>query len=158
MAMKHIPIPTTFSVEWGEKEAPNESKIHRAPGYEKELVCLPFADEPSINTIPACVKRAKAKKDRSCPVSESIREWRDEEKCFNARGRINRSEWTKTLYAAWSYRIVAVPLYDTLMPNAVSYIVNHAELTTVCTWLCDAELTHAVDCCGTVQACNDPQV
>ena len=48
-------------LQWGEKEASNESKIHRAPGYEKELVGLPFADEPHINTISACVKRAREK-------------------------------------------------------------------------------------------------
>ena len=51
----------TMLLQWGEKEASNESKIHRAPGYEKELVGLPFADEPHINTISACVKRAREK-------------------------------------------------------------------------------------------------
>jgi long-subunit acyl-CoA synthetase (AMP-forming) len=35
------------------------------------------------------------------------------------------------LQAAMSQRIVAVPLYDTLGPNATTYIVDHAELTCV---------------------------
>ncbi|EKX35756.1 hypothetical protein GUITHDRAFT_160181, partial [Guillardia theta CCMP2712] len=168
MSLKNVPPPTTFSVEWGEKEASNESKIHRAPGYEKELVGLPFADEPHINTIPACVKRAREKYASRPFLGERTREadgkrgkyvFETYEKCYSditrlGRGlvnlcsldgtgkegeqqprigvyAINRSEWTKTLYAAWSFRIVAVPLYDTLMPNAVSYIVNHAELTTI---------------------------
>mmetsp|Transcript_16852 Transcript_16852/g.42513 ORF Transcript_16852/g.42513 Transcript_16852/m.42513 type:complete len:811 (-) Transcript_16852:294-2726(-) len=44
---------------------------------------------------------------------------------------INRPEWTKCLLAAMSQRIVAVPLYDTLGPNATTYIIDHAELTVV---------------------------
>jgi len=44
---------------------------------------------------------------------------------------VNRPEWTKCLLAALSQRIVIVPLYDTLGPNATSYIIDHAELTTV---------------------------
>lgn len=44
---------------------------------------------------------------------------------------MNRPEWIKCLMAAFSQRIVAVPLYDTLGPDAVKFIVDHAELTTV---------------------------
>eukprot|EP00285_Hemiselmis_virescens_P006971 CAMPEP_0173389900 /NCGR_PEP_ID=MMETSP1356-20130122/13899_1 /TAXON_ID=77927 ORGANISM="Hemiselmis virescens, Strain PCC157" /NCGR_SAMPLE_ID=MMETSP1356 /ASSEMBLY_ACC=CAM_ASM_000847 /LENGTH=701 /DNA_ID=CAMNT_0014347181 /DNA_START=23 /DNA_END=2128 /DNA_ORIENTATION=+ len=44
---------------------------------------------------------------------------------------INRPEWIKTLMAAFSQRIVAVPLYDTLGPDAVKFIVTHAELDVV---------------------------
>eukprot|EP00283_Hemiselmis_rufescens_P007943 CAMPEP_0173430042 /NCGR_PEP_ID=MMETSP1357-20121228/8569_1 /TAXON_ID=77926 /ORGANISM="Hemiselmis rufescens, Strain PCC563" /LENGTH=704 /DNA_ID=CAMNT_0014394313 /DNA_START=78 /DNA_END=2192 /DNA_ORIENTATION=+ len=44
---------------------------------------------------------------------------------------INRPEWIKTLMAAFSQRIVAVPLYDTLGPDAVKFIVGHAELDVV---------------------------
>jgi long-chain acyl-CoA synthetase len=33
--------------------------------------------------------------------------------------------------AALSERIVIVPLYDTLGPNATAYIIDHAELTCV---------------------------
>ena len=44
---------------------------------------------------------------------------------------INRSEWTKLLLAAFSQRICVVPLYDTLGANACSFIIGHAELTTV---------------------------
>jgi len=44
---------------------------------------------------------------------------------------INRPEWTKTLFAAFSQRITVAPLYDTLGENAVKYIIDHAELTTV---------------------------
>ncbi len=37
----------------------------------------------------------------------------------------------KMLMAAFSQRIVAVPLYDTLGPDAITFIVKHAELTCV---------------------------
>mmetsp|Transcript_42804 Transcript_42804/g.67087 ORF Transcript_42804/g.67087 Transcript_42804/m.67087 type:complete len:717 (-) Transcript_42804:219-2369(-) len=44
---------------------------------------------------------------------------------------INRPEWTKFLLAGWSQSITGVPLYDTLGANAVKYIIDHSELTTV---------------------------
>jgi len=44
---------------------------------------------------------------------------------------INRPEWIKTLFAAYSQRIVAVPLYDTLGPDAANFIISHAELSCV---------------------------
>jgi long-chain acyl-CoA synthetase len=44
---------------------------------------------------------------------------------------INRSEWTKLLMAAFSQRICVAPLYDTLGANACTFIIGHAELTTV---------------------------
>ena len=45
--------------------------------------------------------------------------------------RINRSEWSKLLLAAFSQRVCVVPLYDTLGANACTFIIQHAELTTV---------------------------
>ena len=44
---------------------------------------------------------------------------------------INRSEWTKLLMGAFSQRVCVAPLYDTLGANACTYIIGHAELTTV---------------------------
>lgn len=44
---------------------------------------------------------------------------------------INRTEWVLSMLAAVQQSITIVPLYDTLGPDAVKYIVNHAELTTV---------------------------
>jgi len=44
---------------------------------------------------------------------------------------MNRPEATECLFAIWSRRAVAVPLYDSLIPNAVAYIVDHAELSVV---------------------------
>mmetsp|Transcript_4210 Transcript_4210/g.12039 ORF Transcript_4210/g.12039 Transcript_4210/m.12039 type:complete len:690 (-) Transcript_4210:176-2245(-) len=43
----------------------------------------------------------------------------------------NRPEALESLLGAWSIRGVAVPLYDSLGANAVSYIIDHADLTTV---------------------------
>jgi len=44
---------------------------------------------------------------------------------------INRSEWTKLLLASFSQRVCVAPLYDTLGANACTFIIGHAELTTV---------------------------
>ncbi|EKX40085.1 hypothetical protein GUITHDRAFT_143034 [Guillardia theta CCMP2712] len=163
MSLKGVATPS-----WGEREAENESKVHRAPGYEKELVSLPFSDEPHINTMSACLKRARDKFASRPFLGERTREpegkrgkyvFETYEKCYtdilrlgvglvqqcglDSTGKegesqfrigiysINRSEWTKLLHAAWRSRIVVVPLYDTLMLNSVTYIVTHAELTTI---------------------------
>eukprot|EP01018_Ginkgo_biloba_P036626 Gb_32722 [translate_table: standard] len=44
---------------------------------------------------------------------------------------INRPEWIITEHACSSYSYISVPLYDTLGPDAVKYIVNHAEISAV---------------------------
>eukprot|EP01125_Pyxidicula_operculata_P000454 TRINITY_DN10483_c0_g1_i1.p1 TRINITY_DN10483_c0_g1~~TRINITY_DN10483_c0_g1_i1.p1 ORF type:complete len:661 (-),score=182.25 TRINITY_DN10483_c0_g1_i1:265-2247(-) len=41
----------------------------------------------------------------------------------------NRSEWVLSYLACTSSNITIVPLYDTLGPEAVTYIINHSELT-----------------------------
>jgi hypothetical protein len=41
------------------------------------------------------------------------------------------AEWVLVDAAASAYSLVSVPLYDTLGPDAVEYIVNHAELGAV---------------------------
>jgi len=43
----------------------------------------------------------------------------------------NRPEWTITEQAAYHYSMVIVPLYDTLGPDACSYIINQAEIQLV---------------------------
>eukprot|EP00252_Welwitschia_mirabilis_P025382 TRINITY_DN7895_c0_g1_i2.p1 TRINITY_DN7895_c0_g1~~TRINITY_DN7895_c0_g1_i2.p1 ORF type:complete len:693 (-),score=113.76 TRINITY_DN7895_c0_g1_i2:222-2300(-) len=44
---------------------------------------------------------------------------------------INRPEWLITEHACSSYSFISVPLYDTLGPDAVKYIINHAEISVV---------------------------
>ncbi|EME47202.1 hypothetical protein DOTSEDRAFT_69225 [Dothistroma septosporum NZE10] len=44
----------------------------------------------------------------------------------------NRPEWQITDLACQSQSLYSVSLYDTLGPDAVEYIINHAELTSVC--------------------------
>ncbi|KAH9314266.1 hypothetical protein KI387_022893, partial [Taxus chinensis] len=44
---------------------------------------------------------------------------------------INRPEWIITDHACSSYSYISVPLYDTLGPDAVQYIVNHADIAAV---------------------------
>lgn len=46
----------------------------------------------------------------------------------------NRPEWIIAEYACYTYSMVAVPLYDTLGPEAIVYIVNKADITVV---ICD---------------------
>lgn len=41
------------------------------------------------------------------------------------------ADWVLVESACVSYSIVTVPLYDTLGPDAVRYISNHAELSAV---------------------------
>lgn len=44
---------------------------------------------------------------------------------------INRPEWIVVDHACSAYSYVSVPLYDTLGPDAVSYIVNHASVQVI---------------------------
>ncbi|OXB82355.1 UNVERIFIED_CONTAM: hypothetical protein H355_009280 [Colinus virginianus] len=46
----------------------------------------------------------------------------------------NRPEWIISEYACYTYSMVAVPLYDTLGPDAILYIVNKADIGVV---ICD---------------------
>ncbi|NXW03171.1 ACSL5 ligase, partial [Fregetta grallaria] len=46
----------------------------------------------------------------------------------------NRPEWVISEYACYTYSMVAVPLYDTLGPEAIAYIVNKADISIV---ICD---------------------
>ncbi|NWH80480.1 ACSL5 ligase, partial [Piaya cayana] len=46
----------------------------------------------------------------------------------------NRPEWIISEYACYTYSMVAVPLYDTLGPDAIVYIVNKADISIV---ICD---------------------
>ncbi|KAK9146686.1 hypothetical protein Sjap_006589 [Stephania japonica] len=45
---------------------------------------------------------------------------------------INRPEWVVVDHACSAYSYVSVPLYDTLGPDAVKFIVNHATVQTIC--------------------------
>ncbi|KAL3507916.1 hypothetical protein ACH5RR_033298 [Cinchona calisaya] len=44
---------------------------------------------------------------------------------------INRPEWLIVDHACSAYSFISVPLYDTLGPDAVKYIVNHASIQAV---------------------------
>uniref|UniRef100_A0A671L6F3 Long-chain-fatty-acid--CoA ligase n=1 Tax=Sinocyclocheilus anshuiensis TaxID=1608454 RepID=A0A671L6F3_9TELE len=46
----------------------------------------------------------------------------------------NRPEWIISELACYTYSMVVVPLYDTLGPDAIRYIINRAEISTV---ICD---------------------
>ncbi|NWW49581.1 ACSL5 ligase, partial [Pedionomus torquatus] len=46
----------------------------------------------------------------------------------------NRPEWIISEYACYTYSMVAVPLYDTLGPDAIVYIVDKADISVV---ICD---------------------
>ncbi|OPJ84205.1 long-chain-fatty-acid--CoA ligase 5 [Patagioenas fasciata monilis] len=46
----------------------------------------------------------------------------------------NRPEWIISEYACYTYSMVAVPLYDTLGPEAILYIVNKGDISIV---ICD---------------------
>nr|XP_028586114.1 long-chain-fatty-acid--CoA ligase 5 [Podarcis muralis]XP_028586115.1 long-chain-fatty-acid--CoA ligase 5 [Podarcis muralis]XP_028586116.1 long-chain-fatty-acid--CoA ligase 5 [Podarcis muralis] len=46
----------------------------------------------------------------------------------------NRPEWVISELACYTYSMVAVPLYDTLGPDAIVYVINKADIATV---ICD---------------------
>ncbi|XP_050814002.1 long-chain-fatty-acid--CoA ligase 5 [Gopherus flavomarginatus] len=46
----------------------------------------------------------------------------------------NRPEWIISEYACYTYSMVAVPLYDTLGPDAIVFIINKADISMV---ICD---------------------
>jgi len=49
---------------------------------------------------------------------------------------INRAEWVIAEQACYHYSFITTPLYDTLGPNAVEFIINHASLPIV---VCSAD-------------------
>ncbi|XP_044483371.1 long chain acyl-CoA synthetase 7, peroxisomal [Mangifera indica] len=44
---------------------------------------------------------------------------------------INRPEWLIVDHACSAYSYISVPLYDTLGPDAVKYVINHAEIQAI---------------------------
>ncbi|KAL5786612.1 hypothetical protein ACOSQ2_009004 [Xanthoceras sorbifolium] len=44
---------------------------------------------------------------------------------------INRPEWLVVDHACSAYSYISVPLYDTLGPDAVKYVVNHADIQAI---------------------------
>ncbi|XP_074281284.1 long chain acyl-CoA synthetase 7, peroxisomal-like isoform X2 [Silene latifolia] len=44
---------------------------------------------------------------------------------------VNRPEWIVVDHACSAYSFISVPLYDTLGPDAVKYIVNHADIQAI---------------------------
>ncbi|XP_011023625.1 PREDICTED: long chain acyl-CoA synthetase 7, peroxisomal [Populus euphratica] len=44
---------------------------------------------------------------------------------------INRPEWLLVDHACTAYSYISVPLYDTLGPDAVKYVVNHADVQAI---------------------------
>eukprot|EP00850_Spirogloea_muscicola_P009547 SM000054S18033 [mRNA] locus=s54:25048:31844:+ [translate_table: standard] len=57
---------------------------------------------------------------------------------------INRPEWVIVEQACNAYGYVSVPLYDTLGPDAVKYIINHAEIA--CIFCTRDKLQTLIDC------------
>ncbi|KAG1656671.1 Long-chain-fatty-acid--CoA ligase 1 [Nymphon striatum] len=49
---------------------------------------------------------------------------------------LNRPEWVMTEYSCFRHSMVIIPLYDTLGPQACTYIINQTEMTAV---VCDME-------------------
>lgn len=43
----------------------------------------------------------------------------------------NRTEWLLTEYGNFLYDFTMVPLYDTLGPDSIDYVLNQTELTTI---------------------------
>lgn len=57
---------------------------------------------------------------------------------------INRPEWVLAEHACSSYSYISVPLYDTLCPDSVKFIINHAELA--CVFCTPDKLQTLLDC------------
>uniref|UniRef100_A0A8C1MJW6 Long-chain-fatty-acid--CoA ligase n=1 Tax=Cyprinus carpio TaxID=7962 RepID=A0A8C1MJW6_CYPCA len=49
----------------------------------------------------------------------------------------NRPEWIISELACYTYSMVVVPLYDTLGPDAIRYIINRGDPTPISTVICD---------------------
>lgn len=65
---------------------------------------------------------------------------------------VNRPEWCLLDAACHAYSLVTVPLYDTLGPDSVEFICNHAELAAVCCSVeCLPTLAKCLDKCPTVK-------
>jgi len=44
----------------------------------------------------------------------------------------NREEWYLTIWAAAYYGLTIVPLYATLGPDSIGYVLDHTHVTTLC--------------------------
>ncbi len=67
------------------------------------------------------------------------------------------AEWVLVDAALHAYNFISVPLYDTLGPDAVEYICNHAELTAVaCSAAVAPIMVAALNKCPTVKALVRP--
>lgn len=55
----------------------------------------------------------------------------------------NRYEWNVVEHACNAYKGVVVPLYDTLGPDTVQFILNQTGLKTVC---CEGKVVDTVRC------------
>lgn len=57
---------------------------------------------------------------------------------------MNRSEWTLTDMACNVSSFISVPLYDTLGPDAIEFIINHSSIRIVVASYREVKLLHAV--------------
>ncbi|KAG7281202.1 hypothetical protein CRUP_022867 [Coryphaenoides rupestris] len=64
----------------------------------------------------------------------------------------NRPEWIISELACYTYSMVVVPLYDTLGPDAIRFIINTADISTV---ICD-KVDKAQVLLGNVERCETP--
>eukprot|EP01120_Amphizonella_sp_Union-15-10_P010997 TRINITY_DN4560_c0_g1_i1.p1 TRINITY_DN4560_c0_g1~~TRINITY_DN4560_c0_g1_i1.p1 ORF type:complete len:646 (+),score=109.26 TRINITY_DN4560_c0_g1_i1:71-2008(+) len=69
--------------------------------------------------------------DQSTKLGNTLRSWgltpKDKLGIFSQ----NRPEWIISALASWKNNIIVVPLYATLGPDAIEFIINHAEISTV---------------------------
>eukprot|EP00474_Spongospora_subterranea_P008619 CRZ09077.1 hypothetical protein [Spongospora subterranea] len=141
-----------------DKEAVSE--IRRAIGFEKNLMKFPFENSPNeVRSMWQAVSQAaKRFPSKECfgtrvfdDISNGAYKWQTFSQVHDqavavgsglvARGLSaemnigifapNRAEWMISAYGAYSQRMRVVALYATLGPQAVEFIVNHAELTTL---------------------------
>mmetsp|Transcript_33854 Transcript_33854/g.80255 ORF Transcript_33854/g.80255 Transcript_33854/m.80255 type:complete len:794 (-) Transcript_33854:484-2865(-) len=145
----------------GAKVVDGETRPRRNAKFPDTLLATPFFDKPQVNTPwAAFASAASSFPERNCLGKRAYLEnggrgdyeWESYAQVLAAAqvvgeglhkacgvprcGRVgiyssNRPEWTTSMLAMWSQGMVNVPLYDSVGPDAVRFIINHASLPVI---------------------------
>lgn len=152
-------MQAVVSQEVGEPARQGETRVRRNPKFLDHLLDRPFEDEPDVSTLYKVLERCTFRNPKgnflgTREVLPSGKRgdyvWKSYETVAQEVGSvaaylaarwpkqtpvgifsINREEWVVTQWALWRQGQICVPLYDTLGASAISYIVNHTELSVV---------------------------
>ncbi|KAK6139061.1 hypothetical protein DH2020_027184 [Rehmannia glutinosa] len=109
-----------YSVVLPEKLKTGKWNVYRNRRSPLKLVSK-FVDHPEIATL----------HDNFVHAVETFRDYRYLGTRVREDGTVGEPEWLVVDHACSAYSFISVPLYDTLGPEAVKYVVNHAAIRAI---------------------------